>query len=108
MDISKLAQMNRDITSYYGINRGSYSIVYTPYHIFIYSMLKPIYFVPFTGVILIILHNITNNLVIIKNSFCNYLFKQVKYLKYFSLNQFKIEKKEIKDFFFQPISKRAG
>ena len=27
---------------------------------------------------------------------------------HFFLNQFKIEKKEIKDFFFQPISKRAG
>lgn len=107
MDISKLAQINKDIASYYGINRGSYSIVYTPYQKFIYSMLKPIYFVPFTGVILIILHNITNNLVIIKNSFCNYLFKQIKYLKYFSLNQFKIVKEEIKDF-FQPISKRAG
>lgn len=108
MDISKLIQINNDIASYYGINRGSYNIVYTPYHKFIYSMLKPIYFVPFTGVVLIILHNITNNLVIIKNSFCNYLFKQVKHLKYFSLNQIKIVKKEIKDFFFQPISKRAG
>jgi len=108
MDISKLIQINNDIASYCGINRGSYSIVYTPYQKFIYSMLKPIYFVPFTGVVLIILHNITNNLVIIKNSFCNYLFKQVKHLKYFSLNQYKIVKKETKNFFFQPISKRAG
>ena len=102
MDIGKLARINQDTISNYSINRGSYSIIQTPYVTFIYSMLKPIYFVPFTGVILIIIQNISSKIVIIKNRFCNFFFIHIKSLKYFTLNQFKKVSKEIKDFFCLP------
>lgn len=89
VDISKLSHVHKEIAINYSLNRGNFSLVYSPYQTLIYSLLKPIYFVPFTGIILITFQNLNRSLVFLIDGIYKNLSKQLTRCKKISLNLIK-------------------
>lgn len=119
VDISKLTNVHQDfISNPSWWRRGSYIMVYSPYQTIFYYI-KPIYIVPFTGVLLVLFKNITsrgldltwgktsaNNLSFcfsyicnvmnrLSRLFLNLLRKLINYLKKRAFNKIKTSKPNI-------------